>query len=56
MDVREIVWVKEYRTFANLESMGAYASFVRFTTDKGEYAIYVDNDDLDFGFMEEDDI
>ena len=43
---REIVWLTEERTFAELIQRGAYLSLVRFTRGGYDYEIVVENDEF----------
>lgn len=47
MPRREIVWLQEERTFAELVQQGAYFSTVRFTRGGIDYEILVGNDEFD---------
>lgn len=48
MPKTEIVWLIEERYFAELISLGAYFSLVRYTRGGIEYEVLVNNDEFTF--------
>ena len=43
-----IVWLNEERTHAELISLGAYCSLVRYTRDGVIWEVIIDNDEFNF--------
>ena len=50
----EIVWLEEERTFAELVSMGAYYSRIRYSRNGIDYDTWIANDE--YKYIEGDDI
>lgn len=48
MSTPEIVWLEEERTYAELLSLGAFFSTVRYTREGIDYEVLVSNDEFDY--------